>query len=73
MTKCKEVEAELICLVTCVAGCGGGSVYLDEVACDVPSGDVQAPGQVRQAEALVHGADVCHAVARVHHHPSQQA
>lgn len=73
MTKCKDEEVEFICLMMCVHVIGGASVYLDEVARDVPAGDVQAPGQVRQAEALVHWADVCHAVARVHHHPSQQA
>ncbi|TNN40414.1 hypothetical protein EYF80_049428 [Liparis tanakae] len=42
--------------------------YLDEVAGDVPAGDVQPAGQVRQAEAFVHRTDVSHPVARVHHH-----
>ena len=47
--------------------------YLDEVACDVPSGDVQPAGQVGQREALVHRTDVGDPVTRVHHHAGQQA
>ena len=45
---------------------------LDEVACDVPSCDVQASGQVGQREPFIHGADVGDAIAGVHHHTSQQ-
>lgn len=47
--------------------------YLDKVAGDVPACDVQASRQVREAEALVHRADVRHAVARVHHDAGQKA
>lgn len=47
--------------------------YLDEVACNVPSCDVKASGQVRQGEALVHRTDVSDTVPRVDHHSSQQS
>ncbi len=49
------------------------SWYLDEVACYIPSCDVEASGQVRQGEALVHRTDVSDAVTGVDHHSSQQA
>lgn len=57
------------------AGGGGpkGRRYLDEVASDVSPCDVQAPGQVRQREALVHRTDVSDAVPRVDHHASQES
>lgn len=47
--------------------------YLDEVASYVPSCDVQASGQVRQREALVHRTDVSDAVPRVDHHAGQES
>lgn len=50
-----------------------GCLYLDEVASYVSPCDVQAPGQVRQREALVHGTDVSDAVPRVDHHASQES
>mmetsp|Transcript_21848 Transcript_21848/g.70332 ORF Transcript_21848/g.70332 Transcript_21848/m.70332 type:complete len:258 (-) Transcript_21848:182-955(-) len=46
---------------------------LDHVPRDVTPSHIQAPSQVFGAEALVHGHDVCHAVARIDHHTSQQA
>lgn len=46
--------------------------HLDQVPGYVPSSDVQPPGQVRQGEALVNGADVSHTIARVHNHTGQQ-
>lgn len=46
---------------------------LNEVAGDVSSCDVQPACEVGQREALVHGADVGDAIARVNNHPGQQA
>jgi hypothetical protein len=45
---------------------------LDEVTGDVTAGDVETTGQVGQREALVHGHDVGHTVARIDDHTSQQ-
>ena len=44
----------------------------DQVAGDVPAGDVEPPGEVVQHRALVHGHDVCDAVAGVDDHARRQ-
>ena len=48
-----------------VEGVAAEEKQLDQVSGDVPSRDVEASREMRQREALVHGADVRHAVAGI--------
>lgn len=46
--------------------------YLDQIAGDIPAGDIQPPGEVRQREAFVYWANVSDSIPRIHHHTGQQ-
>ena len=56
-----------------VEGVASQQQQLDEVARDVPTGNVQPASEVRQRKTLVDGADVSDAIATVDDHACEQA